>query len=269
MSGRFFVSVNRKKMKKDLELLKEDHARLSAELIKADLARRQVAAKAQNTQDVMTAVLSEVQSLQEGIDNLLVLLTMPDIAPGQKEWDIAHRMIKEKSRLLGDILTVTLELQFYEQLKSLEQNDQVAVNGFCHNVFGSCMNQVPEDIDLRFETSLEDDYIVHTNKETLKQLVRNLLVNSMSNTSEGSITLSVYEDEKKGLLQFAVHDTAPAIPAELQDQIFKWMPKGNLHQMLMTLRVRSCRLMARLLGGTFYIDSHEDTGVSAVFSIKI
>jgi len=31
MSGRFFVSVNRKKMKKDLELLKEDHARLSAE----------------------------------------------------------------------------------------------------------------------------------------------------------------------------------------------------------------------------------------------
>ena len=82
MSGRFFVSVNRKKMKKDLELLKEDHARLSAELIKADLARRQAADTARNTQDVMTAVLSEVQSLQEGIDNLLVLLTIPDLAPG-------------------------------------------------------------------------------------------------------------------------------------------------------------------------------------------
>ena len=100
----------------DLELLKEDNARLSAELIKADLARRQAADTARNSQDVMTAVLSEVQSLQEGIDNLLVLLTIPDLSPGQEEWDIAHRMIKEKSRLLGDILTVTLELQFYEQL---------------------------------------------------------------------------------------------------------------------------------------------------------
>ena len=253
----------------DLELLKEDNARLSAELIKADLARRQAAAQARNSQEVMTAVLSEVQSLQEGIDNLLVLLTIPDLSPGQKEWDIAHKMIKEKSRLLGDILTVTLELQFYEKLKSLEQNDQVAVNGFCHNVFDHCLNLVQEGVDVRFETSLDDDYIVHTDKETLKRLVRNLLVNSMSNTSEGSITLSVYEDEKKGLLQFAVHDTAPAIPPELRDQIFKWMPKGNLHQMLMTLRVRTCKLMARLLGGTFYIDSTEGTGVTAVFSIKI
>ena len=90
MSGRFvFVSVpfkyKLKKEKMDLELLKEDNARLSAELIKANLAREQVAAKAQNTQDVMTAVLSEVQSLQEGIDNLLVLLTIPDLSPGQKE----------------------------------------------------------------------------------------------------------------------------------------------------------------------------------------
>lgn len=247
----------------------EDDARLSAEQRKAAVVRKQVTDKAQNSLDVMSSVLVEVQSLQEGIDNLLVLLTMSQLTPGQEEWNLALRMIKEKSKLLGDILTVTLELQFYEKLRVLDQDDQVAVNGFCHNVFDLCMGLVPKGVDLHFETSLDDNYIVQTNKETLTRLVRNLLVNSMSNTSEGSITLAVYENKKKGQLMFAVSDTAPAIPEDLRDQIFKWMPRGNLHQMLMTLRVRSCKIMARLLGGTFYIESDEEKGVSAVFSINI
>lgn len=250
---------------REQKMAAEEH--LSAELSKANVASEMIVATAKNNQDMVKSVLGEVQSLHEGLDSLLILFTIPDLTPGKEEWNMAVSMIKEKSQLLADILDVTLELMFYDNLKALERLDHVSVNQFCQDVLQNCMGYLSEGVDIQVETSLEDDYMVYTDKETLRRIIRNLILNSMGNTRQGSITLSVGEDQAKGLLLFAVSDTAPAIPEELRDRIFKWMPRGNTHQLLLTLRVRACKLMARLLGGTLYVDS-TPKGVSVVFSIK-
>lgn len=256
----------RKQMKAQREL---DSARLRVALFKADVSKEHTEAEAKNNHDIISGVLAEVQALQEGIDSLLQLLTTTDMSPGQQEYNLACTMIKQKSLLLAQLLTVSLELMTYESRKKLDANERIAVNDFCHDVFESCLDGLKEGIETEMETSLDDDYTLRTDTDTLRRILRNLLMNSVSNTRKGSIKLTIGENKKKRLLHFSVRDTAPAIPPELRDKVFKWLPKDNMHQMLMTLRVRACRLMVRLLGGTIYIDSGYDKGVSVEFTVAM
>ena len=247
----------------------QDEARMKVELFRAGQAKEHMMAEARNNQDMMTGVLAEVRSLQEGIGSLLQLLTDLEMTPGQREWELACTMIKKKSLLLSQLLTVSLELMSYEDNKKLETKDMVRVNDFCHDVFEGCLFYLNEGVDTEIETALDDDYTLTTNAETLKRILQNLLLNSMSNTCKGCIKLAIGEIKKKRMLIFTVRDTAPAIPPEYQGRIFNWLPKNNLHQMLMTLRVRACKLMVKLLGGTLYIDSGYEHGVSIDFTVAM
>ena len=247
-------------------LRKEDKARFSADLFREQVASERAMQTAKMHQNLMSRVLTEVQTLQEGIDSLLLLLTTADMTPGQEEWQTAFRMVKEKSTLLADVHTVALEMMYYEKQKRLEKHDDIAVNEFCHDVFESCLPHMKEGVEPQLETALPDDYTVRTNADTLKRILRNLLLNAMKTTTQGSITLTVAENKVK--VVFAVSDTAPAIPEEMYGRIFKQLPDVDIHQLLLTLRVRNSKLMARLLGGGLYIDSDSGAGVTVVFSIK-
>ena len=248
---------------------KEDKNKHSSDLFREQVANERVKAAARNNQDVMSHVLREVQALQKGIDSLLVLLTTSDIVPGQEEWDLACQLIKQKSMLLADVLTVTFEMMYYENQPCIERNEQIVVNEFCHDVFEGCLDMLAEGVETRFETALDDDCMVRTHIATLRRVLRNLLLNAVLTTREGSITLKVERDESKQQLVFAVTDTGPAIPPEFKEKIFKRLPNINIHQLLLTLRVRTGKLMARLLGGTLYIDSYIEKGNTVVFTIAV
>ena len=248
---------------------KVDKNKHSSDLFREQVANERAKAAARNNQDVMSHVLREVQALQKGIDSLLVLLTTSDIVPGQEEWDLACQLIKQKSMLLADVLTVAFEMMYYENLPCIERNEQIVVNEFCHDVFEGCLDMLAEGVETRFETALDDDYVVRTHIATLRRVLRNLLLNAVLTTREGSITLKVERDESKHQLVFAVTDTGPAIPPEFKEKIFKRLPNINIHQLLLTLRVRTGKLMARLLGGTLYIDSYIEKGNTVVFTIAI
>lgn len=248
---------------------KVDKNKHSSDLFREQVANERAKAAARNNQDVMSHVLREVQALQKGIDSLLVLLTTSDIVPGQEEWDLACQLIKQKSMLLADVLTVAFEMMYYENLPCIERNEQIVVNEFCHDVFEGCLDMLAEGVETRFETALDDDYVVRTDIDTLRRVLRNLLLNAVLTTREGSIALKVGRDESKQQLVFAVSDTGPAIPPEFKEKIFKRLPNINIHQLLLTLRVRTGKLMARLLGGTLYIDSYIEKGNTVVFTIAI
>ena len=248
---------------------KVDKNKHSSDLFREQVANERAKAAARNNQDVMSHVLREVQALQKGIDSLLVLLTTSDIVPGQEEWDLACQLIKQKSMLLADVLTVAFEMMYYENLPCIERNEQIVVNEFCHDVFEGCLDMLAKGVEPRFETALDDDCVVHTDIDTLRRLLRNLLLNAVDNTRQGTVTLKLSSDESKQQLVFAVTDTGPAIPPEFKEKIFKRLPNINIHQLLLTLRVRTGKLMARLLGGTLYIDSYIEKGNTVVFTIAI
>ncbi|MBQ3312681.1 MAG: hypothetical protein IJG74_02645 [Prevotella sp.] len=246
-----------------------DDQRLSLELFRADVARESALKTCKNNRDVMSHVLRQVQALQEGIDSLLVLLTTSDIVPGQEEWDLTCGLIKKKSALLADVLTVAFEMMYYENRQSIGRNDQIVVNEFCHDVFEGCLDMLAEGVETRFETALDDDCVVRTDIDTLRRLLRNLLLNAVDNTRQGTVTLKLSSDESKQQLVFAVTDTGPAIPPEFKEKIFKRLPNINIHQLLLTLRVRTGKLMAHLLGGTLFFDSYMEKSNTVVFTITV
>ena len=246
-----------------------DSQRLSLELFRADVARESALQTCKNNRDVMSHVLRQVQALQEGIDSLLVLLTTSDIVPGQEEWDLTCGLIKKKSALLADVLTVAFEMMYYENRQSIGRNDQIVVNEFCHDVFEGCLDMLAEGVETRFETALDDDCVVRTDIDTLRRLLRNLLLNAVDNTRQGTVTLKLSSDESKQQLVFAVTDTGPAIPPEFKEKIFKRLPNINIHQLLLTLRVRTGKLMAHLLGGTLFFDSYMEKSNTVVFTITV
>jgi len=248
-------------------LCRNETARLSSEMFRADVALESAVKTAKNNHDVMRHVLAEVQALQESVDSLLILMNTNDIKPGQKMWDTACRVIRQKNTLLADVVTVTFEMMYYENQRHIQKNDEIVVNKFCHDVFESCLPMMPEGVETRMETAVPDDCMIRTDIETLKRMIRNLLLNSMSNTSEGIITLKVGEDTTKGVMVFAVSDTAPCIPTEFREKIFKRLPNIDIHKLLLTLRVRTSKLMARHLGGTLYIDSYVGSGNTVVFTV--
>ena len=246
-----------------------DSQRLSLELFRADVARESALKTCKNNRDVMSHVLREVQAVQEGINSLLVLLTTSDIVPGQEEWDLTCGLIKKKSALLADVLTVAFEMMYYENRQSIGRNDQIVVNEFCHDVFEGCLDMLAEGVETRFETALDDDCVVRTDIDTLRRLLRNLLLNAVDNTRQGTVTLKLSSDESKQQLVFAVTDTGPAIPPEFKEKIFKRLPNINIHQLLLTLRVRTGKLMAHLLGGTLFFDSYMEKSNTVVFTITV
>lgn len=248
---------------------KVDKNKHSSNLFREQVANERAKAAARNNQDVMSHVLKEIQAQQEGINSLLQLLDTTKWAPGQQGWSLALQLLKQKNLLLADILTATLEMMFYEKQQKIAKKDEVAVNQFCHDVFENCVHLLADGVKTQVETSVADERMIRTNTDTLKRIISNLLINSMSNTREGYISLKITENKARRLMVFAVTDTGPAIPPEFQEKIFKRLPNINIHQLLLTLRVRTGKLMARLLGGTLYVDSYIEKGNTVVFTITV
>ena len=77
------------------------------------------------------------------------------------------------------------------------------------------------------------------------------------------------EDKKRNRLQFILNDTGTGIPDEIKETVFDKLPKdSNLRNKIVGVRLRICRALTNVLGGSVYIDTNYSPGTSIVFSIK-
>ena len=198
--------------------------------------------------DLYYQVLSEVQALHNG----MTVYT------------------DERMSYLREMVDGTLKIMLYEDMKEIERKDHVLVNSFCQDVFESCQHYMSGNVDLRVETHLDDDEKVLTNMKLLQQVLIGLLRSSLQFTHEGEIVLKVShfrEKDKKDLL-FSVCDTGLGIPDTARDVAFEQMQDTDISIKIVVVRLRLCRTLVRLLGGTISIDSHYTPGTRIYFNIK-
>ena len=227
--------------------------------------------KAQESRlDFMEAVLQEVQKQHEGMTSYLKLLTSDDINPSQTEWKIACDRVKERASVLTETVDSTLEVMRYEEAETIERNDDVLVNAFCQDVFDSCEPFHSGDVELRLETGMYDDEIVRTNMKALQTVLTNLIRNSMQFTHEGEIVLEVKHHQQKyqNFLRFTLSDTGLGIPDNAKDIAFERMTDTDITNNLVVVRLRLCKAIVKLLGGTIYLDPHREGGTAVVFTIR-
>jgi CheY-like chemotaxis protein len=117
--------------------------------------------------------------------------------------------------------------------------------------------------------------IVFTDKLRIEQILKNLINNAIKFTKEGSITVG-YKIEKKSkqdYIRFFVKDTGIGIPEDelktIFDRFIKSESKENILYGGTGLGLSISSNLAKLLGGTMWVESKVDIGSTFFFEIPL
>jgi len=126
-----------------------------------------------------------------------------------------------------------------------------------------------EKSDIKLSCYLPDgDYVIYSDLIRLKQVLFNLLNNSVKFTARGSITFSC--EKKRGELLFSVSDTGTGIPEDHQKRIFERFSKFNYEEMNNEGSGIGLSIVEKVIGmlnGKIWLNSVEGAGTTFYFSI--
>ncbi|WP_428266735.1 response regulator [Haliangium sp.] len=183
--------------------------------------------------------------------------------------EVIHSGGVDLLNLINDIL----DLSKVEAGKLELQPEQVAVADLCRPLLEQ-FEPIAEDKGLGFRIEVEDAAGgIETDVQRSRQILKNLLSNAFKFTSEGSVTLRVYqpsEDEWSGsgdaeeMVAFAVTDTGIGIPEDKQAIIFEAFHQadGAVNRQFggTGLGLSISRELSRLLGGGLRLSSRVGEG---------
>ncbi|NDV83172.1 PAS domain-containing sensor histidine kinase [Bacteroides sp. 51] len=109
-------------------------------------------------------------------------------------------------------------------------------------------------------------YELITDVQRLQQVLINLMSNAVKFTSEGTITLSIREDEPNDQVIFSVTDTGCGIPPEKQKKVFERFEKLDEYAQGTGLGLAICKITINLLGGDIWVDENYTQGARFVFT---
>jgi signal transduction histidine kinase len=82
-------------------------------------------------------------------------------------------------------------------------------------------------LKMTFETDNKAPYTVNGDMEKIRQVILNLLDNSMKYTKEGSIKVKLVKNEKTKKIIWSVTDTGMGIPPEIKATLFQKFARGE------------------------------------------
>jgi signal transduction histidine kinase/CheY-like chemotaxis protein len=174
---------------------------------------------------------------------------------GEHLLNIINEILELSKIEAGKIELLAKTFDFYELIKEIE------------DVFSfRC-----EGKDLKFTINLSNNLpkMIHADEQRLRQILINLLGNSLKFTKEGEITLNIYELNNK--LFFEVKDTGIGIDKKNQEKIFKPFEQvklDNYTQQGTGLGLSITKELISLMGGTIYLKSKLGSGSEFYFSIN-
>jgi signal transduction histidine kinase len=122
---------------------------------------------------------------------------------------------------------------------------------------------------IQFIQDIDDDLpLAACDRRRIRQVLLNLLSNAIKFTEKGSITLSVKSRGDESL--FAVMDTGPGIPQEMQARIFEpfiQSADGIKHAQGTGLGLHISRSLVQAHGGDLWLESKIDEGTTFFFSL--
>jgi two-component sensor histidine kinase len=113
----------------------------------------------------------------------------------------------------------------------------------------------------------ESDFLLHTDRGRLMQILSNLIVNAIKFTSKGSIHFGYAMRDK--LVEFYVADTGIGINAEHLDKVFDRFVKINDFDQGTGLGLAICKTIVEKMGGQISVESVINKGTTFRFSLPI
>ena len=110
----------------------------------------------------------------------------------------------------------------------------------------------------------------------LRQIIVNLIGNSIKFTSEGEVVMRVEQQSREGddvILHFAVSDTGIGIPADKMDRLFKSFSQVDMSTTRKYggtgLGLAISAKLVQMMGGTVWVESEIDEGSTFHFTVKL
>lgn len=172
----------------------------------------------------------------------------------------------------------------YELLENLLEwsSMQIGVNPFSpsscelHKIIDEnlvLVTEVAADKKIKILESIPENFVVHTDKNMLSSIVRNLISNSIKFTPEGGeITISVAALDT-GFAEISISDTGIGMNQEILNNLFvpdiKINRKGTNNESSSGLGLMICKEFVEKNGGILRVESEEGKGATFSFTIPL
>eukprot|EP00347_Sterkiella_histriomuscorum_P016347 403353540 len=224
-----------------------------------------------NFYEMITATVSHdmrtpINSITGLIDNLEYFIKDNE---GKKLLQVIRNSSKILLFLVNDILDF-FQLKNGKFKSSLQETDvKESVNAII-DMFEIVANEKKIELNSEFDKNIPD--LLLTDDQRLKQVLINLITNSLKFTIQGQITILASYDEKDHMLNFHVRDTGVGVVKEDQAKLFKLFGKAENNQELNTkgigLGLNICKKVVEACGGKIFLESEYEKGASFCFGIK-
>lgn len=253
--------------KRNLELEKEveSHKKTFKELIKAK-------ERAEEANKLKTAFLSnmshEVRTPMNGIIGFTNLLKSQKLSQseGEKFINIIQASGKRLVNLIEDIINIskieTHQMQVYKSEFNLNED--------LFNIYNMHKPAaLDKGIEIIFESCLQENQMIYTDREKLNSIVSNLIKNAVKYTEEGKIDIKCTKSDDD--FRFVITDTGIGIPPDRLDAIFDYFVQADVADKMARqgagLGLTIAKEYIQMLGGKITLDSKENEGTTVSFSI--
>ena len=213
-------------------------------------------------------VSHEIRTPLNIISGFAQVISDPELAGSEKERQHMSKMMQKNCHQITSIIDEMLELSVNESGGAIPRDESVLLNSMLRDLLQENQGFVSPGVELRYDSTLHDEYAFMTNKTVLMRAVNTLIDNAIKNTTEGTITLKTSADGER--LQLAVEDTGKGIPAEEAEHIFERFVKLDDFKEGLGLGLPLCRKLAERLGGQVFLDTtYKGPGARFVISLPL
>lgn len=148
----------------------------------------------------------------------------------------------------------------------VEMSD-IKCNDLCRSVIEAMKGNEKATVEMRFFTTVKDDFTIRSNSYRLRSILNHLIDNAQKFTDMGHIDLRVEKKDDKVL--FTVTDTGLGIDKKIRSRIFDPFFKQDDFKAGIGLGLAICRRLATSLGGTVELDPIYTSGSRFVLTLPI
>ena len=209
-------------------------------------------------------VSHEVRTPLNIISGFSQVIADPTLTESVEERQHMASMMQKSAMQITNLIDEILGLSLIESSATIAKEDVVHVNQLLQTIVKEYQETAPP-IDLRFDSQLESEFAIKTNRNMLSRIIHALTDNALKNTEKGSVTLKAKTVAQTLIL--TVEDTGCGIPADQAEHIFERFVKLDSFKQGIGLGLPLSRKLAEQLGGIITLDTSYSPGARFVVTL--
>ena len=225
--------------------------------------------------EFLGTISHEMRTPMNGIIGSLNLLSKVDLSPDQQVWlDAASRSADSMMLSIDDILELSEIMSGREQVELAPMRLRPIVDKVLA-AYSVDLNSKGLQVDCRMEAVV--DQLVSSDEKKVFHVIRHLLSNAIKFSSEGQIEISIsnipaYRGSAERV-SIVIQDSGPGIEPRLIKELFKPFQQadGSFRRQFqgMGIGLSICKAIAKLLGGSIYLENRVGGGLSVEFCFPV